>query len=152
MINTAFGHALNVHSWQKDLAGQPYIYHVLRVAMHFQHDEELFCIALLHDVIEDSPVHVKHLIKRDIEHDFPPRISIAVELLTHSPEDSYDDYIKKIGTNFDATRVKLMDLKDNRNTSRLDGKELTEKDHSRLQKYARAYDYLSYRSKQMMWY
>ena len=54
---------------------------------------------------------------------------------------SYDDYIKKIATDKDAVKVKLADLKDNSDITRLKG--LTKKDFDRMEKYHRSYIYLS---------
>ena len=44
-----------------------------------------------------------------------------------------DDYIKKISLSVRATKIKLSDLKDNSDITRLKG--LTKKDFDRLEKY-----------------
>lgn len=51
------------------------------------------------------------------------------------------DYIKEIATNPIAKAVKLADLRDNSDLSRL--KEVTEKDEERLQKYRIAIAFLN---------
>jgi hypothetical protein len=61
--------------------------------------------------------------------------------LTHRKEIPYDDYIKAISFNADAVKVKLADLKDNSDITRLKG--LTKKDFDRMEKYHRSFMYLS---------
>ncbi len=125
-----------------DKGGQPYIMHCLRVMndLHTR-DEELQCIGVLHDVPEDfkdTNISIADLRAAG----FSDRVLDAVKLLTHDKENmTYDDYIKRIATNNDARLVKLSDLRDNTNVTRLKG--LTKKDHDRMEKYHRAYVYLS---------
>ena len=100
-------------------------------------DFELQSIALLHDGPEDGICTIKEL------HDlgFSERVIDAVKLLTHNKKDDYlTVYIPKIATNIDAVKVKLADLKDNSDISRLKG--LSKKDFDRVQKYHTAYTYL----------
>jgi hypothetical protein len=94
-------------------------------------------IAVLHDVVEDSDITIADLIKIG----FKPRVIIAIELLTHKKEVPYDDYIKAIACNPDAREVKLADLKDNTDITRLKG--LRQKDFSRMEKYHKSYVYLA---------
>lgn len=126
-----------------DKGGQPYILHCIRVmqGLHTE-DEELNCIAILHDVIED-------IFEADPERGldelrnagFSERVIRALDLLTHRKGVPYDDYIKPIALNVDATKVKLSDLKDNSDITRLKG--LTKKDFDKMEKYHRSYIYLS---------
>jgi hypothetical protein len=99
-------------------------------------DEELMSIAVLHDVVEDSEVTISDL----TDMGFSKRVTDALFLLTHVKGDSYEAYIRKIGTSRDATLVKLEDLRDNSDITRLKG--LTEKDHARLMKYNKSFVYL----------
>lgn len=105
-------------------------------------DEELKIIAIFHDYIEDifkdNPERGLMLLS---EAGFSRRVVQAVNLLTHRKETPYDDYIKAISFNADATKVKLADLKDNSDITRLKG--LTKKDFDRMEKYHRSYVYLS---------
>lgn len=57
MLNTAIRIATQAHDGQYDRGGMPYILHPLKV-MHYTKatDEEILCIAVLHDVVEDSDV------------------------------------------------------------------------------------------------
>jgi (p)ppGpp synthase/HD superfamily hydrolase len=121
-----------------DKAGQPYILHCLRVMNKMNHNDfELMCIAVLHDVVEDTDVSISNL----YEMGFSTRICQAVYVLTHSKGESYDTYIKCVATNSDAVKVKLADLKDNSDITRLKG--LTKADFDRMEKYHRSFIYLS---------
>lgn len=126
-----------------DKAGKPYILHCIRVMNNVnQNDEELMQIAILHDAIEDTkndaiPVTAAKL----YELGFSERVVTAVKLLTHEKEIPYDDYIKAISHNPDATLVKLSDLRDNADILRIKG--LRKKDIERTEKYHRAFIYLT---------
>jgi GTP diphosphokinase / guanosine-3',5'-bis(diphosphate) 3'-diphosphatase len=121
-----------------DKAGEPYILHCLRVMNSVsQDDHELMSIAALHDVVEDTDITLEDL--RALG--FSLRVLTAVDLLTHRKADTYEEYIKKISTNPDAVKVKLADLKDNSNITRLKG--LRKKDFDRVEKYHKAFVYLS---------
>ncbi len=121
-----------------DKAGEPYILHCLRVMNDLHtHDKELQAIAVLHDCVEDGVCTLKDLI--DME--FSQRVIFAVSLLTHDKRHNYEEYIRIISSNPDATKIKLSDLKDNSNITRLKG--LTKKDFDRMEKYHKAYIYLS---------
>lgn len=126
-----------------DKGGHPYILHCIRVmqGLHTE-DEELKCIAILHDVIEDifteNPQKGLDLLSKN---GFSERVVRALDLLTHRKGVPYDDYIKAIALNVDATKVKLSDLKDNSDITRLKG--LTKKDFDKMEKYHRSYIYLS---------
>lgn len=138
MLGTAIALASKVHENQRDKGGKPYILHPLRLMMRLRSDdEELMSIAVLHDVVEDSDVTLEDLTKMG----FSSRVTDALDLLTHKKGDSYEVYIRKIGTSRDATLVKLEDLRDNSDITRLKG--LSEKDHARLMKYNKSFVYLT---------
>lgn len=122
--------ATNAHAGQFDRGGNPYILHPLKV-MHYlkTNDEELQCIALLHDVIEDTKTTWQDL--ADIG--CTPRILLAVKALTKMPGESYDQYKLNVFANVDAMKVKLADLRHNTDIRRLKG--VTEKDIARMAKY-----------------
>lgn len=73
--------------------------------------------------------------------EFTDRIVNTVRILTHDKSFPYDDYIKQISLNEDAKKVKLADLKDNSDITRIKG--LRKKDLDRIEKYHRAFVYLS---------
>lgn len=128
--------ATKTHAGQQDKAGAPYLLHVLRVMMRLDNMDEKI-VALLHDVVEDSEVTFEELANEG----FPKKILKAVELLTKTENKSYEDYIQEIKMNELARVVKLADLKDNMNISRL--KNLTEHDKLRIKKYRAAYKVLN---------
>lgn len=121
-----------------DRAGKPYFLHCMRVMNQMpQDDEELMCIALAHDLIEDTDYTLMNLGTLG----FSERIWKTIGLLTHDKNESYDIYIKGIALNKDATKVKLADLKDNSDITRLKG--LSKSDFDRMEKYHKAFVYLS---------
>lgn len=143
MLGRAIKIASEAFEGVKDRGGKPYILHCLRVMWDLKsEDEELNCIAVLHDFIEDiykdNPQEgLIFLIKKGMS----GRVVRALDLLTHKKITPYDDYIKAIAFNSDATKVKLSDLKDNSDITRLKG--LTKKDFDRMEKYHRSFIYLS---------
>lgn len=124
--------ATNAHAGQFDKGGKPYILHPLAVmALLNSDDEELQCIALLHDVIEDTKTTWKDL--EDLG--CSPRIISAVAALTKMPGQSYDEYKERVFANKDAMLVKMADLRHNTDIRRLKG--VSQKDIDRLAKYNR---------------
>jgi (p)ppGpp synthase/HD superfamily hydrolase len=136
LFEKAMSIATKAHEGQKDKAGAPYLLHVLRVMMQVEKMDAKI-VALLHDVVEDSETSIENLAKEG----FPNKILKAVELLTKTEHKLYEDYIQEIKKNDLARVVKLADLKDNMNISRL--KALTENDKLRIKKYRAAYKLLN---------
>lgn len=124
----------SAHAGQFDKAGVPYILHPLKV-MHYlkSEDEELMCIALGHDVIEDTPTTYVEL----IEAGMTERVITAIMALTKQPGQTLDQYKSRIFANVDAMRVKMADLRHNSDIRRLKG--VTEKDNARIAKYNQFY-------------
>ncbi len=128
--------SFNAHKEQVDKSGMPYVYHPYRIAEQME-DEYSTCVALLHDVVEDTNITLD-----DLKNDgFPQEVLEAIALMTHDDSTPYFDYIKRIKTNPIATAVKLADLQDNSNYERLDKVEI--KDLQRLEKYREAKRILS---------
>jgi (p)ppGpp synthase/HD superfamily hydrolase len=126
--------ATNAHAGQFDRGGAPYILHPLKV-MHYlkSEDEELQCIALGHDVVEDTKVTYVELREAGISE----RVIKGIAALTKLPGESYSEYKEKVFGNTDAMKVKLADLRHNTDIRRLKG--VTEKDIERIAKYQRFY-------------
>lgn len=126
--------ATNAHAGQFDRGGKPYILHPLKV-MHYlkTDDEELQCIALLHDVVEDTNTSWHDL----VEIGCTDRVIAGVRALTKMPGQTYDEYKEVVFANEDAMRVKLCDLRHNTDIRRLKG--VTQKDIDRIAKYNRFY-------------
>ena len=127
--------AVEKHKGQRDKACRPYILHLLRVMMRMRTDEERI-VAVLHDIIEDAGVSERAL----LEAGFSREIVDAVVALTRrrepEPGESYADFIERAARNPLARRVKLADLEDNMDVTRLD--QVTEKDRERLDRYIRS--------------
>lgn len=118
MFDTAVLIAAKEHLGQRDKGGKAYILHPIRIAMRLRtDDEELMCIAVLHDAVEDGKVTFNDL----VEEGFSDRVVNALKLLTHQKGIQYEDYIYNMRNNYDALRVKREDLKDNSDLSRLKG-------------------------------
>lgn len=129
--------ASTVFLHETDQSGTPYILHCLNVMHQMpQDDVDLMCIAVLHDVVEDSDWTFTQLESEG----FSSRVIEALILLTRGKNTSYDDYIKGISANKDAVTVKLADLKHNSDITRIKG--LRKKDFDRLEKYHRSFVYL----------
>lgn len=115
MTKKALKICFNAHCKQIDKAGLPYVFHPFHLAEQMD-DEDSVCVALLHDVIEDTDVTFEDLINEG----FNDRVITALRLLTHNDGKEYMDYINQIKSNSIATKVKLADLKHNSDLSRLD--------------------------------
>jgi GTP diphosphokinase / guanosine-3',5'-bis(diphosphate) 3'-diphosphatase len=126
--------ATNAHAGQFDRGGNPYILHPLRVMSYLNtDDEELMCIALGHDVIEDTKVTYRDLRDAGI----CERVIAGIRALTKLPGQTYDEYKEGVFANVDAMRVKMADLRHNTDIRRLKG--ISEKDIERMAKYQKFY-------------
>lgn len=103
--------ALSAHANQYRRDGTtPYITHCLAVAHRVRRfGEKHVCIALLHDVLEDTNVTVHDLLAAGVEED----IVAAVQILTKHPSRSYDEYLKVVKSNDLARNVKIADMLSN---------------------------------------
>ena len=137
ILDRAKAIATSAHEGQVDKAGKPYIEHPIRVMnMGKTMDEKI--VGVLHDVVEDSEWTFEMLEKEGM----PKEVVDAIKCVTKLSEDEdYDHFIARVKTNPLAVNVKLNDLKDNMDITRL-GK-VTEKDLPRLNKYIRAYKQLT---------
>lgn len=108
---------------------EPYICHILRVVNRMDTIEQKI-VAMLHDVIEDTPVTKEVL----IEMGFPNNIVNAVEAISKIPGETYDDYLSRLCYNKLALQVKIADMTDNY-TNSLRG-EPNEKTAKRVAKYS----------------
>jgi len=133
MLDKAIHIAAKAHEGQRDKAGQPYILHPLRVMFSMRNETERIC-AVLHDVIEDSDISLEYL----KEVGFSEEILVALEALTKCANESYDDFIDRVVKNKIASKVKLADLTDNMDLSRLPNP--SEEDYERVKKYRKAAD------------
>ena len=101
--------ALEVHSGQVDKAGEMYLLHPLRLMFKFQTEDERV-VAVLHDVIED-----------------------AIDCLSRRKYEKYENFISRLSINQIARKIKIEDIKDNLDLTRLN--HIGEKELKRIEKY-----------------
>ena len=133
MLEKAILIAVNAHQGQVDKAGKPYILHPLRLMFSRQNETERIC-AVLHDVIEDTDITLDYLRNQG----FSEEVLAALDALTKRNGESYDEFISRIINNRIACYVKLADLSDNMDLSRIE--KPSEKDYERIEKYRKAKD------------
>lgn len=115
MTKKALRICFNAHINQIDKTGMPYVFHPFHLAEQMD-DEDSVCVALLHDVVEDTDITFNDLINEG----FNENVINALKLLTHIDDTPYMEYVKEIKTNPIAKKVKLADLKHNSDLTRLD--------------------------------
>lgn len=134
-VEKARAFALRAHDGFVDKAGNPYACHLERVASRLVDNPAAVVVAWLHDTVEDTEVTLD-----DIAREFGEDTASAVEAMTHRPNEQYMDYVKRAGEHPIARLVKMSDLIDNSNLSRLPV--VTIKDVKRQRKYNDALTYL----------
>ena len=123
------------HRGQTDKAGNDYFAHPEAVAALLDTPEEKV-VGYLHDTVEDTEVTLEEI--REI---FGERIADAVALMTHADGVPYMDYVKEVGKNPLARKVKLADLTHNMDIRRIPHPK--PRDYDRIErKYKPAYAYL----------
>ncbi|XER12109.1 Bifunctional (p)ppGpp synthase/hydrolase RelA [Sporomusa aerivorans] len=130
IVQVALKLATIAHSGQIDKGGKPYILHPISVAKIVETEEEK-TVALLHDVIEDTPVTLEEL----RENGLPESVVVAVDVLTKRPGVEYGDYIQRVKQNPIALTVKIADMIHNMDLSRIQSP--SAKDYARIEKYER---------------
>ena len=130
-LEHAIALAAKAHEGQIDKAGAPYILHPLRVMLRVTTIEERIA-AVLHDVVEDSGWSLERLAGEG----FSPEIIEAVDALSHRPQETYEEFVLRAAANAIARVVKLADLEDNCDLSRI--AHPSSRDFARIEKYGRA--------------
>lgn len=115
MVVAAVKFAIEKHGLQADKGGEPYIFHPLAVMLNpgIKTDEERI-VAVLHDVLEDTPTSVYELNAR-----FPQGIIAAVVALTRSKSETYKEYLVRVKRNQLATKIKIADIAHNLSIDRM---------------------------------
>ncbi|ROL69327.1 GTP pyrophosphokinase [Pseudomonas chlororaphis] len=134
-LERAIAIAAMAHEGQVDKGGAPYILHPLQVMLRLQ-DPQARTVAVLHDVVEDSPVSLEDL----REQGFSEGVLSALEALTKREGEDYQAFVERAGRDPLARQVKLADLAENSDLSRIPAP--SAKDLERVAKYRRAIDYL----------
>ena len=123
--------AAEAHAGQMDKAGAPYVLHPLRMMLRLSTSDEMIA-AVLHDVVEDCGLSLE-MLRAD---GFSEQVLEAIDSVTRRAEESYEEFVLRAASNSIGRRVKLADLRDNSDLSRI--KHPTARDYARVEKYRRA--------------
>ena len=126
------------HKGQRDKAGAPYILHPLRVVGFLgpEASEDERIVAVLHDVPEDCGVSFEDLAQLE----YSPQVLAALELVTRRADESYEAFVERLSPDPIARRVKMCDLRDNMDLSRI--AHPSERDLERIERYEKAMAFL----------
>ena len=130
-LERAIGIAAKEHEGQTDKAGGPYILHPLRMMLRLSTADERIT-AVLHDVVEDCGVSLDALRAQG----FSETVIHAIDSVTKRRGESYEAFVLRAASHPIGRRVKLVDLEDNSDLSRIANP--TAADHERNEKYRRA--------------
>jgi (p)ppGpp synthase/HD superfamily hydrolase len=133
-LERAIAIAGEAHAGQVDKAGAPYVLHPLRIMLRMSSIDERI-VAVLHDVCEDCPGWTFDRLRRE---GFSDRIIDALDSVTKRDGEEYEDFVRRAVANPIGGRVKLADLLDNIDLSRIAAP--SERDFQRIEKYRRAID------------
>jgi (p)ppGpp synthase/HD superfamily hydrolase len=128
--------ATEAHEGQTDRYGAPYIFHPLRVMQRLITPAEKTA-GILHDVVEDTNWTFESLRKEGFSDD----LLEALKAVTKENGEDYEQFVRRSAANPLARRVKLADLEDNMDLRRMP--QVTEKDVPRLEKYVKAWRFLT---------
>ncbi|QOV89932.1 HD domain-containing protein [Humisphaera borealis] len=138
-LETAIRIAVTAHAGQTDKSGAPYITHPLRL-MSMVESDEAKCAAVLHDVVEDTPVTLADLRREGLS----DAVLEAVACLTHAKEQPYVDYVIRCKANPIARQVKIADLIDNSRPERaMLRPAMIDRDLARIARYLLSHRFLS---------
>ena len=137
--------AVKAHRNAEDPPGEPYIVHPMRVLLAVSQgndagqDENLRCVAILHDTLERTKITVSDLKAAGM----PKAVVRAVQMLTHGGDETYADYVVKLKTDRLARQVKIADLLDNADLRRVTFRAGKGKDRKRVIRYSASYKFLT---------
>ncbi len=131
-LERAIAIAVEAHAGQIDKAGAPYILHPLRVMLAVSSTDERIT-AVLHDVCEDCPGWTPDRLRAE---GFAPQIIAALDSVTKREGEGYDDFVRRAAADPIGRSVKLADMRDNCDLSRIAAPE--PRDFERIAKYRAA--------------
>lgn len=126
-LERAIDMALHTHAGDEDKASVTYIRHPLRV-MEAVETRKQRIVAVLHDVVEDGDKTLEC-----IEDKFDAEIRDAVDALTKRDGESYTEFVERAAENPIARQVKIADIEDNMDLTRLES--VDQDDLDRQEKY-----------------
>ena len=112
-LEQAISVALDAHEGHTDKAGTTYIRHPLRLMEEVDTEEERIA-AVLHDVVEDADCTLQ-----EIDTKFGSDVCEAVDALTKRDDESYMEFVERSAANPIARKVKIADIEDNMDLTRL---------------------------------
>lgn len=130
-LERAIAIAATAHEGQVDKGANPYILHPLKVMLRVTTLEERI-VAVLHDVVEDCGISLDDLRKEG----FSEVVLTAIESVTKVPGESYEAFVERAAQNPIGRVVKLADLEENSDLSRI--AQPSWEDLERIEKYRRA--------------
>jgi len=140
LVEKAITIAASAHSGQHDKGGGLYVLHPMRVMLSVHravgNDESLLCVAMLHDVIEDTRIDMASLAASG----FPRGTLDALDAISRRKGEAHHDYLRRVNTNDTARLVKIHDIIDNMNLTRIP--DPSEADRDRVGRYAQDLAYL----------
>ena len=113
-LERAISIAAEAHAGQTDKGGAPYILHPLRVMMSLE-GQDARIVAVLHDIVEDTDWTFDDLRTEG----FGEVVIAAIDGLTRRDGEVYLDFCRRAATNELARRVKLADIEDNLDPTRV---------------------------------
>ena len=142
--------AVDAHTGQIDKGNNPYILHPLRVMLSLESEEEQI-LGILHDVVEDCDGWTYEKLRSE---GFSENILDALRSVSKTDREEvefksaceenilkyYLQFISRAKENKIGKKVKIADLKDNLDISRIN--DITEQDKSRLKRYQKALELL----------
>ena len=130
LLGLAIELAKKYHKDQFDKGGNPYINHPLAVMNRLDTVEEKI-VGVLHDIVEDTELTFDDL----REYGFSEKIIAGIDSVTRREGEEREAFIYRAKLNELGRTVKIADLKENRDLSRIPNPQ--EKDYQRAEKYER---------------
>lgn len=128
-----------------DKGGNPYITHLLSVQKRFMDryggmDCDFWVACVLHDILEDTETTEKELLEVECVNE---RVVELVKILTRRKDETYMAYIRRVAVVEAARWIKICDLEDNMDITRLSS--FSVEDFSLLKRYWDAWNFLNSR-------
>lgn len=117
VLETCMMLCIEAHYGQRDRNGLPYCLHPIRVSNSVP-TIRAKSLALIHDIVEDGPTGILEKMQKLLPYDLVQ----SCLLLSRVEGEKYANYIERVATQggVDELLVKLADLKDNSDISRMD--------------------------------
>lgn len=124
--------AVSAHANVFDKSGVLYVFHPIRLVLKAETEDERI-VAVLHDVVEDC---ADWTFDRLRDEGFSEVVIDAIDKLTRREEETYAEFIERCCDSVISIKVKLLDIADNMDITRLPTME--EKDLNRMKRYYKA--------------